>query len=70
MLDGTLESPQGQPHMSRMTLMSPMECEIVRCNPNQLKMTPNFPVLDLMQSPIPHHTRQVAFLRKATTEIH
>ena len=62
LLDENPESPQEQPHKSRMTLMSPKECEIVRCNPNQLEMTPDFPVLDLVQFPIPEHTRQVACL--------
>ena len=57
LLDGTPESPQEQPHKSRMTLMSPKECEIVRGNPNQFQMTPDSPVLDLVQSPIPHLTR-------------
>ena len=62
MLDGTSESPQEHPHKYRMTLMSPKECEIVRCKPNQLEMTPDSPVLDLEQSPISHHIRQVACL--------
>ena len=62
LLDGTPESPQEKLHKSRMTLMSPNECEIVRCKPNQLEMMPDTPVLDLVQSPIPHHTRQVACL--------
>ena len=62
LLDGTPESPQEHPHKSRMTLMSPRECEIVRCIPNQLEMPPNSPLLDLEQSPIPHHTRHVACL--------
>ena len=59
-LDGTPESPQEQPHKSRMTLMSPKECEIIWCKPNQFKVTPENPVLDLVQFPIPHPTRQVA----------
>ena len=62
MLDGTPESPQEHPHESRMTLMSPKECEILRCIPNQLEMTPDSPLLDLEQSPIPHHTRQLVCL--------
>ena len=62
MLDGTPENPKEHPHKSRMTLMSPKECEIVRCIPNQLEMMPDSPVMDLEQSPIPHHTRQVASL--------
>ena len=35
LLDGTPESPQEHCHKSRMTLMSPQECEIARCTPNQ-----------------------------------
>ena len=62
MLDGSPESPQEQQHMSKMTLMSPKECEIVRYNRNQFKMTPDSPVLDLVQSPVPHRTREVACL--------
>ena len=62
LLDGTPEIPQEQLHNSRMTLISPKECEIVRCNPNQFEMTPDSAVLDLVQSPIPHPTRQVACL--------
>ena len=62
MLDGRPESPQEEPHMSRMTLMSTKECEIVRCNPKQFKMTPESPLLDLVQSPIPHSTRYVVCL--------
>ena len=60
MLDGTPESPQEHPHKSRMTLMSPKECEIIWCNPNLLEMMPDSPVLDLEQSTVPHHTRLVA----------
>ena len=62
MLDGILESPQEKPHKSRMTLMSPKESEIVQCNPNHFEMTPESPVLDLVQSPIPHPTREVTCL--------
>ena len=62
MLDGIPESPQEQPHKSRMTVMSPKESEIVQCNPNQIEMTPESPVLDIVQSPIPHPTREVACL--------
>ena len=60
MLDGSPESPQEEPHMSRMRLMSTKECEIVQCNPSQFEMSPDTPVLDLVQSAIPHPTRQVA----------
>ena len=62
LLDGTPESPQEHLPKSRMTLMSPKECEIVRCIPNQLEMTPDCTVLDLDQSAFPHNTRQVACL--------
>ena len=62
LLDGIPESPQEQPQKSRMTLMSPKETEIVQCNQNQFEMTPESPVLDLVQSPIPHPTREVACL--------
>ena len=53
LLDGTPESPQEQPHTSRMTLMSPKEYEIVQCKPKQFEMMPLSPVLDLVQSPVP-----------------
>ena len=62
LLDGTPKNPQEKPHKSRMTLMSTKECEIVRCNPNQFEMTPDSPVWDQVQSPIPLPTRQVACL--------
>ena len=62
LLDRNPESPSKQPHKSRMTLMSPKECEIVWCNPNQFEMMPDSPVFDLVQSPIPHPTREVACL--------
>ena len=62
LLDGNAESTKEHPHKSRMTLMSPKECEIVWCIPNQLGMLHDSPVLDLEQSPAPNHTRQVACL--------
>ena len=62
LLDGTPESPKEHLHKSIMTLMSPKECEIVWFNPNELEMTPESPVLDLVQSLVPHHTRQMASL--------
>ena len=62
MLDGTIESSPEIPHKSRRTLMSPQECEIVRCSPNQLEMMINFPALASEQCPIPHNTRQMARL--------
>ena len=66
LLDGSPESPQEQPHMSRITLMSTKECEIVRCNPKQFEMTPDSPVLDLVKSPVPQATRQMACLTLGT----
>ena len=62
LLDGTTESPPEIPHKSRRTLMSPQECEIVRCSPNQLEMMINFPALASEQCPIPHRTGQLAWL--------
>ena len=59
LLDGTRESTPEIPHKSRRTLMSPQECEIARCSPNQLEMTPDSPALAPEQFPVPHHTRQV-----------
>ena len=44
-LDGTKESPPEIPHKSRMTLMSPHECQVARCSPNQLEMMTNPPGL-------------------------
>ena len=62
LLDGNPMNPTKHPHKSRMTLMSPRECEIVRCIPSQLEMTPNSTLLDLEQSTVPHSTRHVACL--------
>ena len=62
LLDGTPESPKEQTHMSRMTMMSQKEREIVWCNRKQFETTPDSPVLDLVQSPVPHPTRQVLVL--------
>ena len=42
--------------------MSPQECEIAGCSPNQLEMTTNSPALNSEQCPIPHHTGQLAWL--------
>ena len=61
-LDGTTESPPEIAHKSRTTLMSPQECEIVQCSPNQLEMTTNSPALAPEQCPIPYHTGQLAWL--------
>ena len=44
MLDGTKESPPEVPKKSRRTLMSPKECQVARCSPNQLEIT-TIPVL-------------------------
>ena len=60
LLDGTPQSSEEHPHMSRRTLMSPQECEIARCSPNQLEMMPNSPALAPKQSSVAHHKRQVA----------
>ena len=62
LLDGTTGSPPDIPHKSRRTLMSPQECEIVRCNPNQLEMMTNSTALASEPCPIPHHTGQLAWL--------
>ena len=62
MLDGTTESPSEVPHKSRRTLMSPQECQIARCSPNQFEMTTNSPALASEQRPIPHHTGQLDWL--------
>ena len=62
LLDGTTESPPEIPHKSRRTLMSPQECEIPRCSPNQLEMITSSPALASEQCPIPHHTGQLAWL--------
>ena len=43
--DGTEENPQEHCHNKRRTLMSPQECKIDWCNPNQLKMKHNSPSL-------------------------
>ena len=62
MLDGTKDSPQEVPNKSRRKLMSPQECEIPRCSPNQLEMTTNSPALASEQRPIPDHTGRLAWL--------
>ena len=40
--------------------MSPQECEIAWCSPNQLEMMTDSPALASEQSPVPHDTEQVA----------
>ena len=62
LLDGTTESPPEIPHKSRRTRMSPQECEIVRCSPNQLEMMTNPPALASEQCPIPDHTGRLAWI--------
>ena len=62
MLDGTKESPPEVPNNSRRTLMSPQECQIARCSPNQLEMMTNSPALASEQWPIPDHTGRLAWL--------
>ena len=42
--------------------MSPQECQIARCSPNQLEMTTNSPALASEQCPIPDHTGWLALL--------
>ena len=42
--------------------MSPQECQIAQCSPNQLEMTTNSPSLASEDYPIPHHAGQLAWL--------
>ena len=42
--------------------MSPQECQIARCNPNQLEMMTNSPPLASEQCPIPDLTGRLAWL--------
>ena len=62
LLGETAESPPEVPHKSRRTLMSPQECEIARCSPNQIEMTTNSNALASEQCSIPHLTGQLAWL--------
>ena len=62
LLDGTKESPPEVPKKSRRTLMSPQECQVVQCSPNQLEMMTNSPALASEQRPIPDHTGRLAWL--------
>ena len=62
MLDGTKESPPEVPNKSRSTLMSPHECQIARCCPNQLEMTTNPCALASEQCSIPNHTGRLPWL--------
>ena len=69
LLDGTTESPPAVPHKSRRTLMSPQECQIDWCSPNQLEMTTNSPALGSEQCSISHHSGQLTWLPLGTPEI-
>ena len=51
LLDGTTESPREVRHKPRRTLMSPQECEIDQCSPNQLEMMKNFPCIGFRAMP-------------------
>ena len=62
MLDGTKESQPEVPNMSRRTLMSPQECQIAGCSPNQIEMMTNPPALASEQCPIPDHAGRLAWL--------
>ena len=62
LLDGTKDSPPEVPNKSRRTLMSPQECQIARCSPNQVEMTTNPPASASEQCPIPDHTGRLAWL--------
>ena len=62
LLDGTKESHPEVLNKSRRTLMSPQECQIARCSPNQHEMMTNLPALALEQCPIPDHTGRLAWL--------
>ena len=42
--------------------MSPQECQIAQCSPNELEMTTNPPALASDQCPIPGHTGRLAWL--------
>ena len=59
--DGTEENPQEHCHNRRRTLLSPQECRIDWCTPNQLKMKHISLSLNPYPSHIPHHIQQVAW---------
>ena len=42
--------------------MSPQECEIARCSPNQLEMMTNSSVLASEQRPVPRHIGKLIWL--------
>ena len=62
LLDGTKQSPPEVPNKSRSTLMSPEECQVARCSPNQLEMMTNIPALASEQCPIPDHTGRLTWI--------
>ena len=59
--DGTEENPPEHCHNQRRTLMSPQECKIDGCTPNQLRKKHISPSLNPYPSRIPHHIQQVAW---------
>ena len=62
LLDGTKESTPEVPDKFRRTLMSPQECQIDRCSPNQIETTTNSTALASEQCPIPDHKGRLAWL--------
>ena len=60
LLGGTTESPPERAQKSKRTLMSTKEGETPRGIPNELEMMTDSPALASEQSPVPHHTGQVA----------
>ena len=62
LLDATAEVTEEHCHKTRRTLMSPQECKIARCTPNQLEMKPISPSLAPYLSHVPHHREQVSWL--------
>ena len=62
LIDGTKESPPEIPHKSRRTHMSPQECEIDWCIPNQLEIMSNCSALAIEHCAIPDQPGQLAWL--------
>ena len=62
LLDRTTDSPPEVPHKCRRSLMSPQECEIPQCSPNQLEMTTNSTALASEQYLVSHHTGQLSWI--------
>ena len=62
LLDRTKESLPEVPNKARRTLMSPQECQIAQCSPNQVEMMTDPPALASEQCPIPEHTGRLAWL--------